>query len=70
VSGLVPIEVEDVAVLLRQPAVPVVANAGGDAQGRRHLELVLDEEPGLVGAIIAIGVALQEAGCRKVLRGQ
>ena len=54
---------------LSQAAIPVVAYAGGDAQVGRHLKLVLDKQPGLLGAIIAARIALQKRRCGKVLRG-
>ena len=56
------IEVEDVSVLLGQSAVPVVADAGGKSEVRLYLELVLQEEPKLIGPVVAVGVALQESG--------
>ena len=59
VAVLRGIEVDDIAVLLRQAAIPVVANTGCDAQGWGYLELVLGEQAGFIGAVIAIGVALQ-----------
>ena len=62
------VEVKQVAVFFGQSAVPVIPNASGDAQGWSHLELILQEEACLIGAIVAIGVALQESGRSKVLR--
>lgn len=52
------IEVKDVPVLFGESAIPVVAHAGGNAQVGRHLELVLSEEPGFIGAVVAVGIAL------------
>ncbi len=46
----------------RQPAVPVVADAGGQCQVRLDLELVLQEQAKLVGPVVAVGIALQEGG--------
>jgi hypothetical protein len=56
------IEVEDVSVLLGQSAVPVVADTAGKREVRLDLELVLQEEPKLIGPEVAVGVALQEGG--------
>ena len=52
------VEVEQVAILLRQSAVPIEAQARGQAEGGRGLELVLDVGAELVGAVVAVGVAL------------
>ena len=56
----VRIEVEDAAVFFRQAAVPVVADAGGQRERRRicHLSCTIRAE--LVGAVVAVGIALQE----------
>ena len=54
------IEVEDAAVLLGEAAIPVVAHAGGQAQRRRHLELVLHVTCPAGCAVVAAGIALQE----------
>src|SRR5208337_991713 len=68
VTVLRRIEIKKVAVFLRQAAVPVVANAARDAQGRGYLELILGEQAGLVGAEITIGIALKVGCGREVLR--
>src|SRR5271168_2944009 len=46
------IEVEDAAVLLGEAAVPVVTNAGGEGEVGFDLELVLEVEAELVGAVV------------------
>ena len=56
------LEVEDAAVLLGEAAVPVVAHAGGQRNGRHDLPLVLHIGAQLVGAVVAAGIALQERG--------
>src|SRR5580704_4440970 len=61
------IEVENTPVFLRQAAVPVVAQPGRDTEGGKNLILILNIEPGLVGAIVAIGVALKERGSNKAI---
>src|ERR1039458_2251958 len=51
VAILLWISIEDVAIFLRQPAIPVVADAEGDAECGRRLELVLHKKPSFVCAI-------------------
>ena len=58
------IEVIDFAVLLRQTAVIVPAQSSRDAQVGAKLEFVLDIFARLVGAIVAIRVALQDTWSR------
>ena len=56
----VRVEVEDAAILLPQPAIPVIAKASGKRESRRHLELVLNIATNLVRAIVPARVALQK----------
>jgi hypothetical protein len=58
------IEVIEVAIFLGQAAIPVVAEASGNTEVRFELELILSEEAGLVGAVVAVGITLQECCCR------
>jgi len=54
------IEVENAAVLLGEAAIPVIAQAGGEREGRCDLELVLEVGTKLIGAVVAAGIALEE----------
>ena len=63
------VEVVDVAVLLAQSAVQVPADAGRQAQVGANLVLILQVKAGLVGAIVAVAIALQEGGGLEVFVG-
>ena len=56
------IEIEEVAIFLRQAAVPIPTQTRGDGQIGPHLKLILDVFAGLVGAQVAIGVSNQQGG--------
>src|SRR5579872_4698057 len=60
VGILAGIEIEEIAVLLREAALPIETQARGDGQIRTHLKFILDVLAAFVGAPVAVGISAEE----------